>query len=257
VDPLEGPALKIARARKQIDEATAEWQAFSKTGPYRIVLEHDPDDNTRDWMIAERCKEPPAILSVIIGEAVYSLRTTLDQIVSAVAVRSGAVNVSDVAFPFAGSFDQFVADSDQKMRKLPTDAVELIRRLQPYRGGDDLLWAINRLNNIDKHRNLINVSAAGANFATNVRMKPVSPGRHVFTQPSGFHDAMADRVRLLGFPRGGMPDGAVEINMSLVFDEVFDPAGIPWDAIGSLTAAVALVESIREVFQLRFFPNYR
>ena len=32
------------------------------------------------------------------------------------------------------------------------EAVEAIDRLKPYKGGNDLLWKIHALNNLDKHR---------------------------------------------------------------------------------------------------------
>jgi hypothetical protein len=43
------------------------------------------------------------------------------------------------------------------MRK---DAIKAINALKPYKGGNEFLWTLHRLNNIDKHRVLITVGAA-------------------------------------------------------------------------------------------------
>src|SRR5215467_5532663 len=37
-------------------------------------------------------------------------------------------------------------------------AVKLMDALKPYKGGNDVLWHLSRLNNIDKHRLLITTS---------------------------------------------------------------------------------------------------
>ncbi|MFZ1126004.1 MAG: hypothetical protein WAN59_12765 [Candidatus Baltobacteraceae bacterium] len=42
--------------------------------------------------------------------------------------------------------------------KLSKDAKDLITGLKPYRTGNDLLWSINRANNLDKHEKLISVA---------------------------------------------------------------------------------------------------
>ncbi len=43
---------------------------------------------------------------------------------------------------------------------MPKAAVDAIDATKPYKGGDDRLWRLHRLNNIDKHRLLITVGAA-------------------------------------------------------------------------------------------------
>ena len=43
------------------------------------------------------------------------------------------------------------------MRK---DAVDAIDAIKPYKGGNDTLWRLHGLNNIDKHRLLITVGLA-------------------------------------------------------------------------------------------------
>jgi hypothetical protein len=39
-------------------------------------------------------------------------------------------------------------------------AIDKIESLTPYKGGNDLLWQINELNNIDKHRILLVTGSA-------------------------------------------------------------------------------------------------
>jgi hypothetical protein len=53
-------------------------------------------------------------------------------------------------FPF-GATPQKFETALRKQKKLPDEAKELIRATKPYKGGNDLLWALHDLNKGDKH----------------------------------------------------------------------------------------------------------
>jgi hypothetical protein len=55
------------------------------------------------------------------------------------------------------------------------EAKEVIRRLKPYKGGDDDLWLLHRLNNIDKHRTIFTVGFAIRSIATPYQRIAASP----------------------------------------------------------------------------------
>jgi hypothetical protein len=47
----------------------------------------------------------------------------------------------------------------RKVKGMRKEASDLIRMIKPYKGADDTLWRLHRLNNIDKHRLLVTVGA--------------------------------------------------------------------------------------------------
>ena len=89
-------------------------------------------------------------MPVVVGETLHNIRSPLDQILSAVGeLGKGA---DGVAFPFGENGDIFERALAKQKKLLPADAIDMIRALKPYKGGNDLLWAINELNRGDKHR---------------------------------------------------------------------------------------------------------
>ena len=53
-------------------------------------------------------------------------------------------------FPF-GATPQKFEKALREQKKLPSDAQDLIRAAKPYKGGNELLWALHALNKGDKH----------------------------------------------------------------------------------------------------------
>jgi hypothetical protein len=93
--------------------------------------------------------EIPTALNVTVGAILHSLRTPLDQMLSAIALKTHD-SPRGVAFPFGRNREEFEI-SLGKQTKLPLDARKLIGTLKPYRGGNALLYALHALNNPDKH----------------------------------------------------------------------------------------------------------
>ena len=70
---------------------------------------------------------------------------------SEIVVKISKKSNSSVGFPFGRDFGEFEA-ALLKQKKLPMDVIAMIRTLQPYNGGDPLLWMLHNTNNRDKHR---------------------------------------------------------------------------------------------------------
>jgi hypothetical protein len=51
-----------------------------------------------------------------------------------------------------------------KVKGMRPQAIKAIDALKPYKGGNDLLWKLHKLNNIDKHRALITAASAFRSF---------------------------------------------------------------------------------------------
>lgn len=63
-----------------------------------------------------------------------------------------------IEFPIAETSEKYEAYKLKKMKRMLPEATEAIDRLKPYKGGNDALWRIHELDNIDKHRALFTLA---------------------------------------------------------------------------------------------------
>jgi hypothetical protein len=160
---LRGPVLKLNRAGSSIEQLHREIQTFSQTHRYQIV--HEVDEEKQETVVRARFENKlPEEFDVLAGEIVFSLRSALDQLVCAIAAKEGQVEFKDFYFPFANSKEVFESkDTTRKVAKLSETARNILTGYAAYPEGNKFLWAINQLNLIDKHRQLIAVGAVAGN----------------------------------------------------------------------------------------------
>jgi hypothetical protein len=144
------PVAKVERAKTQINDLDVAIKAFFAVAGYEIVSECYPEADEEVWSFQLKRKLPHD-LSVRTGEILHNLRSALDQMLGEIVVRISKRTESGVEFPFGLNFGEFETALG-KQKKLPTDAIQMIRNLQPYNGGDPLLWLLHSANRRDKHR---------------------------------------------------------------------------------------------------------
>lgn len=150
--PFAGSRMKIQRARRFLEELGAELERYNANEPYTVKIV----TNDMGAPSAEIAWKGVGLLpGAILGDAIHSLRTALDQMASELARRNGRSD-KGVYFPFSESPETFeAAVTSRKFAKAGEDAVHLLKQFQPYRGGNDDLRAIHDLDIIDKHSTLI------------------------------------------------------------------------------------------------------
>jgi hypothetical protein len=91
------------------------------------------------------------------GDALHCARTPLDHLAYILVLADGGQPTTQTAFPI---FDNRVSRSDLrgKVKGASQQAISDILDLHPWRGGDDKLWLLHRLDIIDKHRLLLTVA---------------------------------------------------------------------------------------------------
>lgn len=144
------PFAKVDRAKTQIQDLEIAIKLFFDTKPYQIIRQLDVQANEEIWGF-RLSKAITADLSIRVGEIFHNLRSALDQMVAEIVVNVAKRSEAGVEFPFGSNFGEFEA-SLLKQKKLPTDAAAMIRAIQPYKGGDPLLWLLHSANRRDKHR---------------------------------------------------------------------------------------------------------
>ena len=167
----QGWRAKIDRADESINNLKLEFERFLQINQehYRGVIERN--DDTREFILrafGEPLEVPPR-LQVLAGEILHHLRTSLDHIVWALALKKISNPSARIQFPICDSVAKFEkACKDGMIRGISGPAAHAIERAQPFHSPeprDHALFVLNRLSNIDKHRLLLvaygAVSSAG------------------------------------------------------------------------------------------------
>ncbi|MGD0050780.1 MAG: hypothetical protein ABSD03_03030 [Vulcanimicrobiaceae bacterium] len=200
-DPLYGPLLKVDRAKKHIDELNAEVRKFADRNPYRIVLEpsFNPGNPAMVALTLRIREQLPDHLALIVGDIVHNLRSSLDHLVCCL-VPNGASD-KDVQFPFTSSASTLEATiKSRHIDRAKPNAVDAIRGLKPYAGGNDPLNGIQLLDNMDKHRLLIPVAgASGIKHA--VFSASDNPGATMLTLENLAIHGIQDGQKLIVLPK--------------------------------------------------------
>jgi hypothetical protein len=136
---------RLDRALYHLDSLEAEVDAWLEEGPYRTWTDFNPK-RTRKLFWVEVLREPPAHLSLIIGDCLHNLRSALDNLVFelALAYQKGPLS-SDIegksAFPILSND---IAKDPESLRKFDnmTGGIDPLAKaevegLQPYKRGHE------------------------------------------------------------------------------------------------------------------------
>ncbi|HTN93991.1 MAG TPA: hypothetical protein VMJ33_05380 [Gallionella sp.] len=155
-EPFESPLLLIANARENLRQFEIACRAFTANCKYDIFMEQDKDE----VVVKARLKNDkfPGHIRVIGSSILNDMRHALDQAVCDGAIMLGPVNAKNTYFPFAKDYADFNIQLRGKCKKVRPDLLEFIKNFKPYLGGDDLLWAFNRIAGKNKHQRILAIS---------------------------------------------------------------------------------------------------
>jgi hypothetical protein len=154
--------VKVDRARRHIDELHAAVGKFLDARPYEVVAKDGSKTEESGYFVSRVSPVPPTI-SAITGDILQNLRSGLDHLAyQLVEVGLGAAPTKprEIAYPIADSAAAYPLLRDGRVKGARPDAIKAIDATKPYKGGDDALWRLHHLNNIDKHRLLLTVGSA-------------------------------------------------------------------------------------------------
>jgi len=152
--------VKIERAKQHIHDLKAAIRAFLDTHPYVVKTKRNPQTRQLIYYLSDVRKTPP-VIAAITGDALQNLRSALDHLAYHL-FRVGAGDTaapSQVCFPIFDSAAEYKAWVHAKVKGMRKDAIDTIDAVKPYKGGNDRLWRLHKLNNIDKHRFVITVGS--------------------------------------------------------------------------------------------------
>ena len=183
--------LKIERANKHIRELQAAILAFNATNPHEVSAKRDPQ--TRKLIYYVLKAEPvPVEIAMIAGDILHNLRSALDHLAYQLFMvgTRGVGDPKHVYFPIFDDAAKYKAGVGGKVKGMRQDAIDAIDAIKPYKGGNDTLWRLHKLDNFDKHRLLITVGAAFSNF---------NVGQHLGPK-------LAEMMKAQGLPMPAIPD---------------------------------------------------
>jgi hypothetical protein len=159
---LLGAQITLDWAIAQIDIIRSRIFDWRDSRPYVAVPEADAKPGY-DLIKAHVTSEMPPIINAEAGAILNMLRSSLDILAVALAERNGHVRPKDTYFPIAASTDAFFKGADgrspavEKIRRLADADRAVIESLQPYKGGNDLLYSLHHLDVMRKHQRLLGV----------------------------------------------------------------------------------------------------
>lgn len=154
MNPLDGIVHKIIRAEDRLTEISAEVAGHEKK--CRVLRDRNVKTNLID-LIAD-FPNPPLMLSVMVGECLYNLRSALDHLVWQL-VESNPPNHGTPRnqYPICQDSNSFAREiKGHRLDGVSAAARAVIEGLQPYNEGQAYsphpLWLLDQLVNVDKHR---------------------------------------------------------------------------------------------------------
>jgi len=191
---LAGIRVKVERAKKHIRDLDVEVRSFlgSDIKPYVVAREREPKTGDLVFYVTS-VRDVPLEFSAILGDALNNLRGVLDYLAYALVVREkGHAPGRKVSFPIFCDAKGYELGKAGKVGAMGQAAKEAIDAIKPYKGGNDALWCLHHLNNIDKHRLLIVAVIARQDFDKGLkrrgilefRRSPVKVGNELLRVPA-------------------------------------------------------------------------
>lgn len=179
-DALQSVRVKVDRAKRHLTQLEADIRAFLVSEPYLVCRVRDPDTGHEHYKL--RIRQPiPEYFAGMVGDVIHNLRASLDNLATALAIHNGSTSktkISETYFPISASKASFESEVPKKLAHVSAKHVQMIRRLQPYRGGTlAALRDLHDLDILDKHRAIVPVGAALKHVTINLSSRP---------QPTGF-----------------------------------------------------------------------
>lgn len=221
-DPFHASKRGIARAKHHFSDLERQVVAFLKDedDPYRGVTEIDP--NTGDEVHKFKLTRPlPAEWPDVIFDIVSSLRSALDRAGYTVAVAAGKSG-KNAKFPFGDDVVQLENNIKRGgCKDLPDEILDLMRSFKPYKGGNDALWALNKLCNTNKHAFITTIITSGISYRSDGKLDFTKAGGRRFMFASFPEwDREKNEVELFRCPPGTATEMKFRISGYIGFGEI-------------------------------------
>jgi hypothetical protein len=250
-DPLHGPRLKLERADRHLAELDEQVEAYYETRPITLDGRYDPDSS--QWIVSVHLSaEPPVEIGTIVGDAAHNLRSGLDQMTWQLALLTTDTPFKRTQFPIFTDDHSYGKDGQRMLQNLRSEHAEFIKALQPFNEAEPkqaILHTLNRLSNVDKHRqlHLANTALLGASLRISDFEGAAIGGIGL---AFGLFNEGSDVAAIEVYPDGSGNDPRMQVEIDGAFDlGVVDDDGTELSVYGGLYAAREYVGDLIDWFE--------
>ena len=239
IDYFESPKLKLARAKKYVDDLERERDRFVDEHPWSHVVEANLDGSRKEYKI-KFTRDFPDAFGDFTSNALQNLRSALDHAANASARAAGVSDPRSAYFPFGNDPKGLEDGIKGRCKDVLPDIVTVIRRFKPYRTGNPnpILWAINNTANVDKHA----IVHPMAGCVDSVKLSgPDATCRPLLIHPPRWDGAKNEIIYAVSTPDFN-PNYNVDIKIDIAFGEIGVVDGHP--AAGLLKAMIHEVQNV-------------
>jgi hypothetical protein len=160
VDISTWPELKFSRAMKLMRELESELHLWAISAGLRYESSVGPSGNSVVVILRTKRNPPTELWSLLMGDMLHNLRSSLDALVWELAHVDGAAPTkpTQVQFPCCSTAAEWDKQVNGPLASLPARAVQRIREVQPIGTSDGTIplpWLLHRLDIQDKHQSMI------------------------------------------------------------------------------------------------------
>jgi hypothetical protein len=231
-------------AQAAVDWAVSQFPTFEQrlnvwlNNNINVSVKELPADTPNNIIVATEKEPLPLAFLVEAGAYINVIRSSLDILASALARRYRIPDIDDVYFPVAVDAKTFASNGykgSKFVQSLPAVQRDIIKYLKPYKGGNDTLYALHRLDIVRKHKRLFEVEV----IPSTMRLK----GNNLFIPVSTGYMRSADDETVLGLIAKGHLNPVTEYTARVIMSE-----DINLPVIAALALFARLASSIIAMF---------
>lgn len=239
--PLDAAIQRVDRAYEHLCELQRHIAEIRQNFAATARIYFDPNPPHEVFAFPPPKIFNPPIISIVLGEICYSLRSALDYLVFELARQASGIIQDNTQFPIDDKPEQFAKHKCSRLKGLSVEHKAAIERLQPYNG---CTWTkvLRDLSNPDKHRALTD---RGLTFNVEVRTENMTFVPNISlvrraTRPDGVEVS----VELVGY-------------LSIVIPIVERPDLGPYPVGDDIEVVTArLISEVRDLLEL-FKPEFQ
>ena len=200
-----------------IEQKVADWI----DGNVDLVIRDSNGPGSDKLLIAKERTLMPLEFSVEIGAYINTIRTSLDILASSLSTRNGKAGNVEAHFPMFRS-DLHMLDPKcglESIKWLTPSQRTIIKSLEPYPGGNEVLRALHQLDIMRKHRRLLAVRITPTRFSV------AGLKQEHFVIPQEFVGANDDTLLLILSPEA--TEGQINCSFCVSFNETGEYGTLP------------------------------
>ena len=143
-----------------------------------VEVRDEPVPSAHAIVVACEKQSLPLWFNVEIGAHINAIRSSLDLLATALLSRNRVSKNAEAHFPIYRSQQDFIdpVDGLEGIKWLSKAEKSIIKPLEPYEGGNALLWSLHQSDILRKHRRLLEVAVQPGTFrVSGFGVSPITP----------------------------------------------------------------------------------